>query len=347
MNRESQGNTSLSPWNYKGFTLAEMAIVVLIGSIMLTMGVKIWFVQLTNMAYSETKSKQENIKTALINYLRTTGTLPCPDRTATPDGREDRPNGTAPNTTCTGNNGYGVVPYASLGLSRNDVLDGWGNYFTYRVANMAAPAAPATPAVPRANASNQNWTVRAGASAFNITSLNSPNTGGFRSLRIDQRNSAGVLTRIAYNAVAIIYSHGKNGFGAETTKGNSVAAPPATNTDEVTNNAAGSFTFVVRDVNDSATALGGSYDDIVMFLTPKDVLQPLIDEGTLKTCSFYCPSAISAACTAGGGTCTCSAEGVLGTPVLPCTVCGTCTKPLVVGCSATNIPVGTTTVTCP
>ncbi len=29
MNRESQGNTSLSPWNYKGFTLAEMAVVVL------------------------------------------------------------------------------------------------------------------------------------------------------------------------------------------------------------------------------------------------------------------------------------------------------------------------------
>lgn len=64
---------------HQGFTLAEMAIVVLLISIAMTMGLKTVTANLDNAAYSETKSKQERIKIALIGYLRTNGRLPCPD----------------------------------------------------------------------------------------------------------------------------------------------------------------------------------------------------------------------------------------------------------------------------
>ena len=48
-----------------GFTLAEMAIVVLIIGIAMTMGLKTVTANLENAAYSETKAKQERLKLAV------------------------------------------------------------------------------------------------------------------------------------------------------------------------------------------------------------------------------------------------------------------------------------------
>lgn len=273
----------------RGFTLAEMAIVVLLISIAMTMGLKTVTANLENAAYSETKSKQERIKIALIGFLRTNGRLPCPDTAATPTGIEPVAGCTTPVL------GYGAVPWATLGLARETALDGWGNFFTYRVSDInPAPVAPAAPAVPRAKNVNQNWTLKT-AAGFDIASLSSPSAGGNLSLQIDQRDSAGTLTTIAYNAVAVIYSHGKNGFGAKTVKGTTIAVPAAA--DEVINNTSGTTQFIIRSTTDSGTAIGGTYDDLVAYMTPQDLLQPMIDEKTLGgVCSFYCATP-AAGCT--------------------------------------------------
>lgn len=288
-------------WDKKGFTLAEMAVVVLLIGIAMTMGLKMVTATLQNTAYSETKSKQERIKIALIGYLRTNERLPCPDSKATPDGNES--------ATCNANatQGYGVVPWLTLGLSRNDVLDGWEHYFTYRVANRRPPAVV------------KDWTTTTNpGTSFDIAQLTQPDNA----LTIQELNStATALVDTSTQAVVVILSHGKNGFGAETIKGNNVTNPPAANLGESTNNTANTAIFVKRPYTDSATAFNGPFDDLVDFMTPQNLLQPLIDEKSIKACAGYCPECP--------------------TPPAPGS-----NKPGP-GCSATDIPIGLTTTTCP
>jgi len=321
MSRESQGNSSSSLWNYKwnqkGFTLAEMAIVVLLGSIMLTMGVKMYSAIKDHSAYSDTRSRQESIKTALVGYLRNNGRMPCPDTNLPPDGTENR-TGSSPNDTCLDNNGYGVVPYISLGLSRETVLDGWGNYFTYRVATANNGNGP-TATIPRFNndsSANQNWTVKgAAANAFDINSLiTKANDADYTTRTITVVDASG---DISYSTIAVILSHGKNGFGAATVKSNTRMPSGSATAQEIVNAMHTPATMVFHKLDIQPQS---GFDDLVMFLTPQDLLQPLIDEGTLKTCYAYCrssaSSALTATCTPSGtfsctanGTSACSAEG--------------------------------------
>ncbi|MCF8168522.1 MAG: hypothetical protein K9K38_19280 [Rhodoferax sp.] len=270
-----------------------MAVVLVIMGIALSMGLRMLQATQDNAAWSQTRSKQDRIKVALISFMRSNGRLPCPDIAVIPTGIE-------PAACATAASGYGVLPWASLGLPRDTAQDGWANYFTYRVATAnPTPAAPATPPVPRAQNNAQNWTLKT-AAGFNIGSLTSPVSGGFTALQIDQRNPAGVMSSIAFNAVAVLYSHGKSGWGAKTIGGTSNSAPPATALDEIVNNTPGSARFILRDFTENAAATGGFYDDLVLYITPQDVLQPLLDDKTLKgVCSAYCAVA-GPGCTAAG-----------------------------------------------
>ncbi len=346
-------------WNHKGFTLAEMAIVVLLGSIMLTMGVKMFTAIKDHSAYSDTRSKQDTIKTALVGYLRNNGRMPCPDTNLPPDGVENR-TGASPNDTCLGNNGYGVVPYVSLGLARESVLDGWGNYFTYRVATANNGNGP-TASIPRFNnvsSANQNWTVKGGAAnAFDINSLTTKaNDAGYTTRTITIADANG---DISYSTIAVILSHGKNGFGAATVKSNSRMPSVSATAQEIVNATHTPATMSFRKLDIQPQ---NGFDDLVMFLTPQDLLQPLIDEGTLKTCYAYCRSSSSAAleatCTPNGtfnctanGTPTCSAAGATptcSTGAPHCTSSGTptcaastSTEPAGPGCTTEfSVPIG-------
>lgn len=279
--------------DHRGFTLAEMAVVVLLIGIAMTMGLKMVTATLQNTAISETRGKQERIRTALIGYLRTHGRLPCPDRDTTPDGNE--------NAACNANaaQGYGVIPWVTLGMSRDDVLDGWGNYFAYRVANRRPVAVV------------KDWTTTTTASSFDIDELSNPSNA----LIIQELNAAGTaLVNVTAQAVTIVLSHGKNGFGAETVKGNNVTNPPAVNTGERTNNTANTAIFVKRPYSESATAFNGPFDDLVDYMTPQDLLQPLINEKTIKICKSYCPAGTCP----GGGTCTPTINISIGAPNPTC-----------------------------
>lgn len=127
-----------------GFSLVELAIVVLIVSILLTMGLAAFSVQVDTVALSATQKKQETIKDALIAYLRTNRRLPCPETTAiagnTPTGTETRLTANDPTTQCA--SFWGTIPFATLGLSREAALDGYGNFFSYFVSSSASPPSP-------------------------------------------------------------------------------------------------------------------------------------------------------------------------------------------------------------
>ena len=260
-----------------GFTLIELAVVILLISIFMGLGLSALDVQQTNRAYSETREKQEKIKDALVTHLANFRRLPCPDTKPTggaptpPDGVENRVGGN-PANPCSNPGGapinpaFGVVPYATLGLSRDDALDGWDNFFSYEVS-------------------------RGGPNEWALSTTFGPPAGFFTGngggIRLNGRNAGGVFALNlpgALGIAAIIVSHGRNGSGAFTTKGAQNQAPLPALADEVDNTNDVNSVFFQREFTDVAPpGGGGTFDDLVLALTPSDLLTPAIKDGALQS----------------------------------------------------------------
>jgi len=247
-----------------GFSLVELAVVTLIIGIFLTLGLGAINATRESSALSATNQKQAAIKDILIAYLRRNSRLPCPDDPASANflnGVEKRAtmtNPTTPVVTSACSATFGVLPYVTLGLARDAVQDGWGNLFTYRVSN--------TP-------TSTDWTLTANF-----------RTGNAGVYSVSDRIS-GVATAITANAVAVVISHGSNGFGAYTIGGTRNTLP-AVGTDELSNTdpTAGTVAnphFKRAPITDD-TAPGGAFDDVVQFLGADDLLGPLFKDGTLR-----------------------------------------------------------------
>ena len=109
-----------------GFTLIEIAIVLVIGGLLLSAILGVVSAQRTNVGISATKAKEEAIKTAFISFVSRNQRLPCPAVAnlvpTNPGYGVEAPNpgscdgttnfGGVPNTVF-----RGIVPWVSLGLS--------------------------------------------------------------------------------------------------------------------------------------------------------------------------------------------------------------------------------------
>jgi hypothetical protein len=200
--------------------------------------------------------------------------------------------------------------------------DGWGNLFTYRVAN----------GVP---AGSKNWTSKVIAgSDFSVNEFKTPTPA----LTVKELDASGSTLLANHTAVAVIISHGKNGFGAKTTKVDVRISATDAGADEASNANSTTTAFVFRPPSDSLP-----YDDLLVFMTPQDLLQPLVSEGSLKSCQAYCAPPITSTCTVSPGRCTCSIiAGVSGVSDTdnPCTgSCGTCLMtPISLNCTPEVAP---------
>lgn len=313
-----------------GFTLVEMAVVLVLIGIVMNLGLKMVTATLENAAYSETKAKMERIKLAFVAYLRTNGSLPCPDNS---DNTVVATGTAAASCNANAPEGFGIVPFQTLGLPRESALDGWGNYFTYRVANGVA---------------SKNWTAKASpATDLTIKEIKTQTPA----LTVQELDAAGTaLMTTTDKAVVVILSHGVNGFGAKTTKVAARIPTADAGAGELVNATSGSSTFVLRPVNAAAGAFNGSYDDLMTYMLPQDLLQPLLSEGSVKVCAAYCVSGSASVCM-GPGVCTCTGAGLPGVPdaTNPCSgPCGTCvTQQISSTCSPTGpIPIGATPPDC-
>jgi prepilin-type N-terminal cleavage/methylation domain-containing protein len=246
----------------RGFSLVELSIVVLVIGIVLTMGIGAWTANLENQAHAATAQRQAAIKETLTGYLRRNNRLPCPDTNFTaPDGVENRTTAGDPTTACSA--AFGIVPYTTLGLARDAVRDGWGNFFSYHVSNTNISAT-----------SNGNWS--ANTDWTRSAWFRTGNTGF---ITVNDRNGA-TVTAIATNVVAVVVSHGRNGFGAYTIGGTRNTLPTA-GTDEESNTNADT-TYYRRDLTTDDAATGGPFDDQVLILTAGDLLEPLFRDGSLR-----------------------------------------------------------------
>jgi type II secretion system protein G len=111
---------------FSGFTLVEMAVVLIIMGFIIGALVTPLTAQVEQSRLSEANKDLSDIKEALLGYLVVNGFLPCPDTNG--DGVDD---GCA-NTNSTASTG-GNLPWSTLGLKSNDP---WGKPYQYRINNV-------------------------------------------------------------------------------------------------------------------------------------------------------------------------------------------------------------------
>jgi type II secretion system protein G len=108
-----------------GFTLVEMAVVLIILGFIIGAFVMPLTVQVEQSHVAEARKDLAEIKEALLGYAAVNGTLPCPDTNG--DGIVDG----CLNTNATATTG-GNLPWSTLGLKSQDP---WGQAYQYRVNN--------------------------------------------------------------------------------------------------------------------------------------------------------------------------------------------------------------------
>lgn len=114
-----------------GFSLVEIAVVMVILSLLLGGALLPLSVQLEKRDRDSTRRGLEQIREALLGYVLVNGRLPCPDT----DG-DGLINGS---TSCI--SASGTLPWADLGVGKTDA---WGQAYIYRVTPSFADAIDGT-----------------------------------------------------------------------------------------------------------------------------------------------------------------------------------------------------------
>lgn len=244
-----------------------MVIMALVGGAALTL----LMAQVDSQRQATTRVRQDAIRIALTNFISRNSRLPCPaDPTLAPGSANYgveaatpgtctgiTSNGTAPGTVVTG-----LVPWVSLGLAADAVTDGFFNQISYQVVLSATNLKPESVA-------GMRGFITLHSSGPGV--LGAPTTG-------NQINdcSGGVATNPCAAVVALV-SHGKNGYGAYLS-GGARSSTAGTGADEQAN-ADNDSRFVRKDFSDASA---NPFDDIVVALTPNDLLTPLTQNGSIK-----------------------------------------------------------------
>lgn len=226
----------------RGFTLLEVAvtlavILLLVGSLLVPLST-----QVEQRQIGVTEKALEEIRSALVGHAITYGYLPCPD--TDDDGAENITSGQC--TSISSSISHGNLPWQTLGMANNDT---WGNRYRYAVYAEYARRSPSTP-----------------------FSLASTNTNLLRVLP-----SQGAGTSLTNTAVAVVISHGRNGYGATSSAGTAYAGPTSNDEQENTDTD-GIFVYRIRtDIGASV----GEFDDIVTWVPLPILFNRMVAAGKL------------------------------------------------------------------
>jgi prepilin-type N-terminal cleavage/methylation domain-containing protein len=262
----------------RGFTLAELAIVVavialLLGGLMLTLST-----QTELRRISDTQRTLDLAKDALIGFAMTRGRFPCP---ADPTIATGTLNAGVERSDCwtVAANQFGALPWVTLGVSETDA---WGRRFSYRVfSDFADPnnttvgpvsaTPPDCPATPPVDATKPSFML---CSQGNVTAQTRNPTD--RSLRT-----------LAATLPVVVISHGANGFGARQSDGTLLPAPPGA--DEAANANPASVNFRVRETIRGAPGCDDAtagvplceFDDLVSWVPLPVLMNRMVASGKL------------------------------------------------------------------
>jgi prepilin-type N-terminal cleavage/methylation domain-containing protein len=232
----------------RGFSLIEMAIVLVIlglvlGAVLSTVGI-----QREQLARSETERVLEVAKKSLLGFAQANGRLPCP-ATAASNGLEDPLGG----GVCTAQLGF--LPAATLGIqpvnSNGVAIDAWNNPIQYAVTQTNA-----------GGAASADFTTSGDLSTIGIAGGLNPD------LKVcSASTNCSATVYLADNAVAVIFSTGKN-FGLSA------------GVDE-TSNMAATTTFYSRTTTAATAAPSMEFDDMVTWISPFVLYNAMIETGQL------------------------------------------------------------------
>lgn len=235
-----------------GFTLVEIAIVMLIITLLLTGLVPTISSQIEQKQRNETRKQIDEIQQALIGFTLINGRLPCPADPAILTGAA---NAGIERLTCTTALGTleGVLPWVTLGVQETD---SWGNRFTYRVSESFADSPLAGTVTPPGTC----------LSTSIISSFALCTEGD-----ITIKDSAAGNT-VASKIPAIIVSHGAKSNGAYTPHGGATRIVDAAG-DEL-ENANNTTTFVYKST-------ASDFDDQVVWISPNILFNRMVTAGKL------------------------------------------------------------------
>lgn len=249
----SNFNHSQNKYNQKGFTLVELAIVLVIVGVLLGGFIGTFASRIEATRYNETRDELEDIKAALIAHAFSMGVgngfLPCPDAPddTNADGLSDGDGVREAACTAAGGTDTGSVPWVTLGLG---AADAWNNRYDY-------------------------WVDEAFVAPFILTTASSGS--------VNTRSNDGAATPLlANNIIAVIYSRGKNGLGAVGVDGNFKSGIPATGHTDEDENEDGDSVFVSRSptYEDDTTDVG-TFDDIVIWISEYELKAKMVEAGSL------------------------------------------------------------------
>lgn len=233
---------------YQGFTLTELAVVMVIIAIMLGGLLIPLSTQRDVQSYKETQAQLAVIREALIGFAITNGRLPRP-ATSIDNGAEN-PNDCVNDTQCTG-----YIPWSTLGVKKTDA---WNKMIRYSVSSGYA---------------KNNTTIS--TTDYATKKVKTRNNNGTISYLIgDDDHACGAAYRCS---PAVIFSSGKNN-GGTAEDGTQLSDESTTNLDEKAN-ATGTTVFFSRDPSNVPN--GGEFDDILIWISPYILFNRMISAGKL------------------------------------------------------------------
>ncbi|MEQ1882372.1 MAG: hypothetical protein ABL878_15540 [Burkholderiales bacterium] len=226
------------------------------------------------------QSTLSRIEDSIVRYAAVNSRLPCPANPALDSSiaaagfaDADTTNTLAP-TTCS--YPVGVVPWRSLGLTANDVIDPWGRLVTYRVYSGTIGLTKAGGAS-RVNCDTDNGsTVESppvsGLCATNTNTLKAsflthPLYEGTKGLLVSDFGTT--VTAVAYTLII----HGPTGLGGYLPSGARMTMPGATAADYANTQPSATVVKAAYSAEGVTAGAPGHFDDIVAYKTIDDLIR--------------------------------------------------------------------------
>jgi prepilin-type N-terminal cleavage/methylation domain-containing protein len=240
-----------APTFSRGFTLTEMAVVLVIVGLLIGGMVMPMSAQQDIRYVSETETTLKNIHEALLGFAAANGRLPCPAAPAG-NGIESFAAGDASGGECS-NFLDGFLPAATLGIQPTDTsgfaIDAWGRRIRYAVFDKTIGSI--TRAITRTDGiRSATMNSVAGTAMLSVCTTAIGITA----------SDCGTANSLVANAPVLVFSTGKNGTGSGA--------------DEQANSTTLDAVFVSHTSS-------GDFDDLVVWVSPHILFNRMITAGRL------------------------------------------------------------------
>jgi len=258
----------------RGFTLIEIAVVLVILGLLFTLLAGVATSLLAQQKRELTRNRLAGVEAAMTLFVSQNQRLPCPADGTQVSGALNAGTETWGGGVCNpATQVNGVVPWRALGLAEQDITDGWGNRMTYR-------AAPPLVAVSAMNFTNcdPGGSSAAIAGVCNATCTNASFPGSCTPPQAATVNKGLLVKNLAgatvmdptvnpsTGAAYVVISHGENGAGAYSSQGilqaGNGSGGVAEEAKNFANTALGAGTYYVDDFAVYTTP--GYFDDFVL-----------------------------------------------------------------------------------